>query len=159
MYKKLILRLAILVVLMAWPISLVRSHPIINMRLELTGYTKNVLVMTSLNNYFFGNNPQVDVNEQNHRAKFPYVAILPFLIGIYMSIKNKRHLKLWLMGLIIVLFASFLKNMDGWDFLMYPIVGVIIVDGLKDIGKHKFGLWMLFFIIVIGLTEIARIFV
>lgn len=120
-------------------------------------YSKNVLVMVSLNNYFFGNQPQVDVTEISHRMKFPYPAIIGFLVGVYISIKKKKYLKLWLAGFAIVLFVSFFKNMDGWDMAIYPVLGIITIEGLKEINKYKFGWLLLMLIAVVGLIEIGRL--
>lgn len=120
-------------------------------------FTKNILFTLNLNNYFFGSYPQTDVTEVNHRAKFVYPALIGFLVGVYLSIKKKTHKKLWLIALITALFVSLFKKVDGWDTLLFPSLGIITVDGLKEIYKRKYGWLILILIIVIGLLEIWRI--
>ncbi len=119
-------------------------------------YTKNVLAMMNLNNYFFNSFPQVDITEIDHRMKFPYPAAIGFLIGVYVSLKKRKHLKLWLTAIGIVVLVSVFKKIDGWDVAIYPVLGIITVDGLKEINKHKFGWLLLSLIAVIGLIEIGR---
>jgi hypothetical protein len=110
-------------------------------------YTKNVLVVADFTNYFF----------TSQQLKFPYPMLIGFLTGVYVSIKKKRHLKVWLTGLGIVLLVSLLKKIDGIDFMMYPIIGFITVCGLKEISKYKFGQLVVIVITIIGLTEIWRV--
>lgn len=160
MSRKRILLFSILAVIIMWPISILTNHLAVETNIAPPDkYIKNLLVMTSLNNYFFGNNPQVDMTELNHRTKFPYIAMVPFLVGVYLSVKNKKHFKLWLIGLVIVLFISLFKSLDGWDFAMYPIIGIITIDGLKEIAKYKYGWIVLILISVISLTEIGRLII
>ncbi len=195
MVGKKILWLAILVVMVGWPMSLIINPPkmetgfvwqlndakeekrLLTQKLGLDTswikkifynnkttilfdrYSKNVLVMMSLNNYFFGNQPQVDVIEVGHRMKFPYPAIIGFLVGVYVSIKKRKYLKLWLIGCGIVLLVSFFKNMDGWDMAIYPVLGIVTIGGLKEINKYKFGWLLLSLIAVLGLIEIGRLVV
>jgi hypothetical protein len=123
----------------------------------LARYTKNVLLSLDLNNYFFAGHPQVDVTEIGQRMKFPYVAIIGFLMGVYISIKKKKYFRVWLTTCGIVLLISFFKKIDGWDVAMYPLLGFITIEGLKEINKYKFGWVLLLLIAVVGMTEIGRL--
>lgn len=121
-------------------------------------YTRNILGMVNLNNYFFNNHPEADPTEANHRMKFPYPSIIGFLTGAYLSVKKKKHFKLWIGGCVIVLLLSFFKKMDGWDMAVYPPMGIIIFEGLKEINKRKFGWILLTLITTVSLLEIGRLF-
>ena len=127
--------------------------------IPLERYSKNILVMTSLNNYFFGNNPQADVAEIGHRIKFPYVALVGFLAGTYASIKKRKHIKLWLTGCMVIFTVSLFKKMDGWDLAMYPIIGIITIFGLREINKYKYGWLLLLATAAVGLVEIGRLLI
>jgi hypothetical protein len=120
-------------------------------------YIKNVLVMVDMNNYFFGKHPQAEVTEGGYRMKFPYVAIIGFLAGVYESVKRKKYIKLWLGGGVVVLVVSVFKNIDGWDMAMYPLLVMVTIEGLKEINKYKFGWILLLLTVVIGATEIGRL--
>jgi hypothetical protein len=181
MPRKIVLWLAILVSIAGWPISLLvnpqkleigfvwqlgdagEERKILFQKLALDAspikrifynnkttiisdrYTKNILSLVNPNNYFFGD------------MKFPYPAAVGFLVGVYVSIKEKKHFKLWLYGCGAILLMSFLKKLDGWDLAAYPLLAVITIDGLKEIHKHKFGWLLLLLIAVVGLIEIGRI--
>lgn len=86
-------------------------------------YTSNILTLLDFPKYFFS------------ATKFTYPAIVAFMIGVYISIKNKKRLKLWLTAGMLVLLISFFKKVDGWDFGLYPVLAVIIFDGLRKIWR------------------------
>jgi hypothetical protein len=122
-------------------------------------YTANLLNLVNPNYYFFANRPQVDVNDKDMRMKFPYPAVFPFAAGIYLAVKKNRHRKLWLYAGAVVLVAALFRQSDGWNFTLYPAIGLFTTDGIKEIGKSRLGpLWLLL-ITVISLTEIARLFI
>ncbi len=120
-------------------------------------YINNVLIMMNINYYFFGNHPQVDYTDTDNRMKFPYPAVIGFLAGVYVSIKKKIHLKVWAGGCAAVLLVSLFKKPDGWNAAVYPVLGIITVEGLKEISKHKSGWILLLLITAVGLTEVARL--
>jgi len=120
-------------------------------------YINNILIMMNLNYYFSGNHPQVDFTDVDNRMKFPYPAVIGFLAGVYISVKKKIHLKVWAGWGAAVLIISLFKKMDGWNAAIYPIIGIITVDGLKEISKYKFGWVLILLITTVGLTEIARL--
>jgi len=120
-------------------------------------YSKNVLLMTDLNYYFFGGHPRQDIGEPGYRMKFPFVAIIGFLPGVYISVKRKRRLKLWFVGCVLILFVSLFKIVDGWDMAMYPILGIITFDGFNEINKYKYNWILLTIVAMIGAAEIWRL--
>jgi hypothetical protein len=126
--------------------------------IRLDRYTRNVLAMTDLNNYFFSGHPQSSVTDTNTRMKFPYPAIFGLLAGIYLSVKEKKYLKMWLVGVGLILLVSLFRNIDGWDTLIYPILGIITAEGYKKISCYKFGWLLMLLIVIISLTEIWRLF-
>lgn len=122
-------------------------------------YAVNILSLVNFNNYFFAGNPQVDVTEVNHRMKFVYPAIAGFLVGVYLSIKKKKHVRLWIFTGITILILSIFKNADGIDFILFPAFALIIIDGMREIFKYKHGWLMLLVLTMLGLFEMGRIFI
>ena len=120
-------------------------------------FTKNVLALLNINSYFFDNFPSASVSDADTRAKFPYPAIIGFLVGVYLSIQQERYLKLWLLAGVSIALLSLFKQADCWNVVLYPILGVFTLDGLKAINKYTF-CWLLLLVIAsLGLTEIGRI--
>ena len=119
-------------------------------------YFKNFLVLIDPNNYFFIMHPREDVSGIDYRIKYPFWAIIFLILGTGVIIKNKKYLKLWewIFGEMILL--SFLKQMDGWDIILFLPISWLIFLGLKSLNKFKYS-WLLnlIFIILIGI-ELGR---
>jgi len=121
-------------------------------------YLKNFLVLVDLNNYFFAMHPREDVSGVNYRFKYPFVVILFLILVIKESAKNKKYAKIWWIILIEILILSFLKQVDGWDIILFFPITFLLVSGSKKVSEWKFG-WMINLVLIMLMTEeIGRIF-
>ena len=193
MVRKILLGLAILVVMSAWPLSIFINPPRMELGLIwqmndanqekylvfqklgletsrvkqifyntkttilIDRYLHNILVLLNLNYYYFNNHPQVDVSDIDNRPKFPYPALLGLVAGFWYSIRNKKYLTMWSFGCLAVLLVSLFKNLDGWNLAVYPILGIITSKGLIEINKYRYGWAVLLSVVIIGLSEIGRL--
>jgi len=121
-------------------------------------YLKNFLVMMDLNNYFFGMHPREDVSGVAYRFKYPFEAILFFIMAIKATCKNKKYRKIWLIILIEIIILSFLKQIDGWDVILYFSITYLLVMGSKELNKYKFGWLVNLGLIGLMTIEIWRVF-
>jgi len=121
-------------------------------------YFKNFLVMMDLNNYFFGMHPREDVSGVDYRFKYPFEAILFLIIAIKLTCKNKKYIKVWLIILVEILILSFLKQIDGWDFILFFPITYLLYSGTKDLSKYKYSWILNLGLILLMAVEIGRIF-
>jgi hypothetical protein len=121
-------------------------------------YLSNFLVLTDLNNYFFIMHPREDVPGLDYRFKYPFVTILFLIIAIKVTINQKKYFKIWFLILSEMMVLSFLKQLDGFDLLLYIPITFLLYLGAKELTKLKYS-WLvnIIFIFLIGI-EIGRIF-
>lgn len=121
-------------------------------------YINNFLVLTDLNNYFFTMHPREDVSGVNYRFKFPFLAIIFLIVAIKVTINQKKYFKIWLIIFCEMLILSFLKQMDGFDILLYIPITFLLYLGAKELTKYKYS-WLLNFVLILLMgIEIGRIF-
>jgi hypothetical protein len=93
-------------------------------------YEKNLFEGLDINYYFFASHPRERVGAYEIK-KFPELALLFFLIGLYSSLRRKQFL-----GVIYFLFsllvASFFSPIDTLSFLFFPFFVVNIYFGAKE---------------------------
>jgi hypothetical protein len=192
MWKKVILGILIIEILIAWPLSLIKkpakislktifypatqdeqwtfqkelaldTSPIKKFYLNKTTivkerYLKNFLVLTDLNNYFFIMHPREDISGIDYRFKYPCWAIIFLIPAIGVTIKKKKYGKIWLIMFAEMLVLSFLKQMDGWDIILFLPITYLLYLGAREIGKYKYS-WILFLgLITLMAIEIGRMF-
>lgn len=121
-------------------------------------YLKNLGVMIDTNNYFFSTHPREDVSGVDYRLKYPFTMILFLILAIKVTVKNKKYLKIWGLVLVEILFLSFLKKIDGWDLILYPLITYLIYLGSKELNKYKFSWLINLGLIILTTIEIGRIF-
>jgi len=119
-------------------------------------YFKNFLVLTDLNNYFFTMHPREDVSGVNYRFKYPFVALLFLIMAIKITIDQKIYLRIWLIILGEIFVLSFLRNMDGLDFILYFPITYLLYLGAKDLDKYKFNWILNFGLVILVVIEIGR---
>jgi len=122
-------------------------------------YLGNFLVMMDLNNYFFIMHPREDVSGVDYRFKYPFVAILFLILAIRTTVKNKKYFKVWgiILGEIFIL--SFLKQVDGWDLVLFFPITYLLIKGSEEVNKWRFG-WVINLILIILMTvEIGRMLI
>jgi len=121
-------------------------------------YLKNFLVMMDLNNYFFAMHPREDVSGVAYRFKYPFEAILFLIIAIKITCKNKKYIKVWLIILAEILILSFLKQVDGWDFILFFPITYLLYLGAKDLLKYKYNWILNLGLVLLMAIEIGRMF-
>jgi len=122
-------------------------------------YVKNFLVMMDLNNYFFAMHPREDVSGVDYRFKYPFVAILFLILAVKTTTKNKKHLKVWGIIFLEILALAFLKQIDGWDLILYFPITYLLIKGSEEISKWKFGWVTNLVLITLMAVEIGRLFI
>lgn len=190
MWKKIILGILIIEIIISWPISLIKKpakfkletifYPTSqdeewNFQKKLAldtskikrlyynkttilkdRYFKNFLALTDSNNYFFIMHPREDISGIDYRIKYPFWAIVFLILGIGVTLKNKKYF--WMWGVVFgeMMMLSFLKQMDGWDIILFLPISWLIFLGVKSLDKYKCSrLLNLIFIILIGI-ELGR---
>ncbi len=123
-------------------------------------FKSNIFISLDPNNYFFGLHPQELGNNQN-LTKFPYLAIFPFLIGLYYLLDSKS--KHWIISIFVAIASSiaFINNQDRFDILLYLPIVLICLNGLKkifDSSSFNFSIFSAFFI-PISIIELARLII
>jgi len=96
-------------------------------------YFKNFLVLMDLNNYFFEMHPREDVSGVDYRFKYPWWTIIFLILGIKAAIKNKKYFWIWWTTFLVMVVLSFLKYMDGWDFVLFFPISWLMILGVKEI--------------------------
>jgi len=120
-------------------------------------YNKNFFLLIDPNDYFFALHPRELVGGNQNLMKFPFLAIIPFFVGI-MSIKYYKNRTWWLtltMSLIILL--AFLKNPDRYDFVLWFPLGLMIVYGLSIIDRSKYSKLFFGSYLIFCMMELIRI--
>ncbi|MFA5750292.1 MAG: hypothetical protein WC895_03660 [Candidatus Shapirobacteria bacterium] len=167
MWKKIIFLILVVIIIISWPISLVKKkanfgletifYPVsqdeewaFQKKLALDTsqikkfyynkttiikdrYFKNLLVLTDLNNYFFSMHPREDISGVDYRFKYPFWTIIFLVLGIKATVKNKKYTWIWELMLFEMLVLSFLKQMDGWDIILFLPISWLMILGVKEI--------------------------
>lgn len=123
-------------------------------------YKANIFLSLDLNNYFFSLHPREEGNNQNLN-KYPYLAIIPFLLGLFFILENVH--KKWLITVFIaaILSLGFINNQDRYDLLIFLPVSLLCFYGLKKLANAS-GIFFWIFsaaFIPITLIELTRIII
>lgn len=123
-------------------------------------FKANTFLSLDLNNYFFSLHPREEGNNQNLN-KYPYLAIIPFLLGLFFILENVH--KKWLITVFTaaVLSLGFINNQDRYDLLIFLPVSLLCFYGLRKLA-NAFGIFFWIFsaaFIPITLIELTRIIV
>lgn len=121
-------------------------------------YFKNFGAMIDLNNYFFAMHPREDIPGMDARIKYPFAAILFLIMVIKVTVEKKKYGGLW--GLIfgLILLLAFLRQVDGWDFILFFPLTYLLIIGSKEFNKWKWS-WLINLVLIAGMAiEIGRIF-
>ncbi len=114
-------------------------------------YMANIFISLDLNNYFFALHPQ-EVGGNQNLNKYPFLAIIFFLVGLF-SIPDEKS-KTWLYSIFLssVLSLAFLSNQDKLDLIMYLPISLLIYNGLNKIKKNSYSQYLLFLLVYIPFT-------
>lgn len=117
----------------------------------------NFFALVDPNNYFFAFHPrEITVDNQN-LAKFPFLAIIFFLLGIYhlpQTLKDK-FLALTLIPSLLTL--ALLKNFDRFDVILYLPLLLIVFSGW-GVFEKKYPRWRSVFYLLFLIFSVAELF-
>jgi|WetSurMetagenome_2_1015567.scaffolds.fasta_scaffold41667_2 hypothetical protein len=124
-------------------------------------FKSNFFLSLDLNNYFFSMHPREIMGDNQNLNKFPYLAIIPFLLSLFFIPENKH--KKWLLTTIFaaVITLGFINNPDKFDILIFVPFFLLCFYGLKKITTLPnlyFWLFSLLFIPT-SIIELLRIIV
>jgi hypothetical protein len=77
--------------------------------------------------------PREDISGVNYRFKYPFWTIIFLVLGIKATVKNKKYTWIWRLMLFEMLVLSFLKQMDGWDIILFLPISWLMILGVKEI--------------------------
>jgi len=123
-------------------------------------YKSNLFITLDLNNYFFALHPQ-ELGSNQNLIKFPYLAIIPFLLGLFYFWKNRDKAWIFQIFLVSILSVGLINNQDRFDLLLYVPISLICISGLmklKDLFGKYFWIFSLIFI-PISLIELIRLII
>ena len=116
-------------------------------------FKSNFFVSMDINNYFFSLHPQEMGNNQNLN-KYPYLAIIPFLIGLFYIMDNRQ--KKWIISsfLTAAFSLAFINNQDKFDIILYLPITLICIFGLIKLSKISNKFYWLFTLVFISISTI-----
>ncbi len=131
------------------------------LRIYINKFSENFFGLIDPGNYFFSFHPRGDILINKNLVKFPFITIIPILIGFleFKKIKNYKFIIVLLSAGILSL--SFIEIFDRTDFILWPVLMIILVHGIESIKSSKnktlSNLFFTFFI-AIYLIEFIRLF-
>lgn len=126
-------------------------------RIFVDKFSNNFFALTDPSNYFFGFQPRQIVNDNQNLDKFPFLAIIFFVVGLF-YLKDNRNLTFICLSLIAGIFClSTLSIFDRNDFILWLPLSLIIAKGV-EITYTRYKLFSLFFI-VFTIPQIIRILI
>lgn len=128
-------------------------------RIYFYKYMGNFFTLTDPNYYFFASHPEPVINTSN-LFKYPFLDIVFFLVGIF-YINKSKHKKIILTILIpTILILSCLANFEGYDFILWIPISLIIIHGIESLSieRKKLFNWFSIIFIIFAIPEILRSF-
>lgn len=124
-------------------------------------FLANIFALTDPSNYFFSFHPREDMLGNQNLIKFPYLALVPFLLGIFDldKLKQKKLLLVLLASQILAL--ALVTPFDRDDFVLWPLFGVIFIHGINTFWQTKRQNLLVFFslfFVLISTVELVRAF-
>ncbi|KKT40320.1 hypothetical protein A3K29_02910 [Candidatus Collierbacteria bacterium RIFOXYB2_FULL_46_14] len=121
-------------------------------------FKSNVLTSLDPNNYFFALHPR-EIFENQNLHKFPFLAIVLFLIGLYLLIKSQD--RLWIVSTLLagIFSIALINNQDKFDLILYLPIALICLIGLRKIFTlcQAYYLIFSFLFLPLSIIELARI--
>ena len=123
-------------------------------------FKANFFALTDLNNYFFGFHPREIVRENLNLDKFPFISsvFLPYAFYRFNLLKKG---KLLLIAFFVLAGLLALANFDKADFILYPILAVFMLHGIKRMRteKPRFFVAVAIFLVIFSIPQYLRAFV
>ncbi|OGM13490.1 hypothetical protein A3A76_03815 [Candidatus Woesebacteria bacterium RIFCSPLOWO2_01_FULL_39_23] len=125
-------------------------------RIIINKFDDNFFTLTDPNNYFFSNHPREDILANQNLIKYPFLAIIPFFIGIYFISKNNDRKFIIISAVAALLTLTLLTNFDRHDFVLWVPVSLIFTDGVKKMAKKKYFTVFASIFLIISFIELIR---
>lgn len=111
----------------------------------------NFFALIDLNNYFFNFHPREIVGRNQNLDKYPFWAVVPFIVGLYRVAGRRWRQRLFLLVVAVGLLAdlSLLANFDRFDLVLYLPVSMVIAPEVKKLRNG----WTQAGLIVVTLVE------
>ncbi len=120
-------------------------------------YNKNLFLLIDPNNYFFGLHPRELVGDNQNLMKFPFLAIIPFFVGV-INIKKYKNRTWWVaLSSSLIILLALLKNPDRYDFVLWFPLGLMIIYGLGIMARFKQARLLFGFYLIFCLMELIRV--
>ena len=121
-------------------------------------FKANIFTSLDPNNYFFALHPR-EIFENQNLHKFPFLAIILFLIGLYLLIKSTD--RRWIVSTLLagIFSIAMINNQDKFDLILYLPIFLICLVGLKKIFTLPpvYYLFFSFLFLPLSVMELARI--
>jgi hypothetical protein len=102
------------------------------LQIPVSKFENNLTSMLDSNNYFFGYHPR-EITGVDSPAKFPFVALPFFFLGLLNIVKLRRY-KLLLGSLVgLILGLSLIENYYYFDFPLYFPLALIFIRGVNSL--------------------------
>lgn len=128
------------------------------LRIPLDKFSNNFFSILDPNNYFFGFMPRQILIDNQNLNKFPFIAIVFFLAGLFgiNSIKRKDFIIPIIIASIINL--SILIAFDRQDFVLFIPILFVIIHGISilETRNKKITNLLLIFTLIFTIPEIIR---
>ena len=123
-------------------------------------FKANFFALTDPNNYFFGFHPREIVRENLNLDKFPFISLVFLLYAFYCFNLLKKG-KLLLIAFFVLAGLLALANFDKVDFILYPILAVFMLHGIKRMRteKPRFFVAVAIFLVIFSIPQYLRAFV
>ena len=123
-------------------------------------FKANFFALTDPNNYFFGFHPREIVRENLNLDKFPFISLVFLLYAFYCFNLLKKG-KLLLIAFFVLAGLLALANFDKADFILYPILAVFMLHGIKRMRteKPRFFVAVAIFLVIFSIPQYLRAFV
>ena len=128
-------------------------------RIYITKYTGNFFILTDLNTYYFALHPEPITGDVN-MFKYPFLDIVFFLAGIFYVAQSKHKKLIFLIFVPAILILSCLVDFEGFDFILWIPISLIIINGIEafESKNKKLFTWFSLIFILFAIPEILRSF-
>lgn len=123
-------------------------------------FKDNIFLSSDLNNYFFSLHPR-EVGGNQNLNKYPYLAIVPFLLGLFFILENIHRKWITTTYIAAVISIGLINNQDKFDVLIYLPISLLCFYGLKKLANTSTKYFWIFSLVFIPVTiiELIRMFV
>lgn len=131
------------------------------LRIILDKASDNFFALTDPNNYFFAFHPREQIVGNQNLNKFPFLALMPFIPGVFNLSKSRNYKFILLTATASAINLLVLNLFDRNDFILWLPLALIVTHGITSFQKlypKAFRVFSYVFL-VFSLIELVRIYV